>query len=365
MFYNPSAAAWKYQGYNAQPDVESFHRSLPDYAITPLVRLPEVAEELGLGHVLLKDESNRLGLPAFKILGASWAVFKTIARACNFPLTSTLAEVGAAANKKGLHLVTCTEGNWGRAVSRMAKNMHITAKIFVPDFMDDATQRKIEGEGASVIVVDGDYDYSIDCARNEAEKTNGILVMDVSWEGYEEIPEWVVEGYMTMLSEVDRQLQDFRIPEATHAIPSVGAGSWAQAVVMHYKQKLPSARVLAVEPTVAASLKASLEADKLTTIKTSHTIMNGMNCGTISSTAWPVLREGTDASVTVSDLEVHQDLLYLHKQGVLNGPCGAAPLSALKRLCREKKDELRLNEQSVVVLYSTEGYRDYVVPGEA
>jgi diaminopropionate ammonia-lyase len=170
---------------------------------------------------------------------------------------------------------------------------------------------------------------------------------------------------MTMLVEIDQQLQDMGISSATHAIPSVGAGSWAQAVVMHYKRMSPPGCVVAVEPITAASLKTSLEAGKVTTIMTGHTIMNGMNCGTISSTAWPVLKEGIDASVTVSDIEVHHDLQYLHSQGVENGPCGAAPLSALKRLCRDKKDELRLGNTSVVVLFSTEGAREYIVPDGA
>jgi diaminopropionate ammonia-lyase len=187
MYLNPSASSWTYNG-TPNPEVEAFHRSLPDYAVTPLVALPDLAKELGLGHVLIKDESNRLGLPAFKILGASWAVFKAVAAKCNLPLTSSLEEIGNAAKENGIRLVTCTEGNWGRAVSRMARYLQVTAIIFVPDFMDIATQRKIEGEGANVVVVDGDYDHSIKHAREEAEK-GGLLVMDVSWEGYEMIPE--------------------------------------------------------------------------------------------------------------------------------------------------------------------------------
>lgn len=191
MYRNPSAASWVCDGPKFNPEVVPFHRSLPDYAVTPLTPLPDLAKQLGLGHVLLKDESNRLGLPAFKILGASWAVYKAVAAQCSLPLTCSLKEVGVAAKKSGIRLVTCTEGNWGRAVSRMAKYLDITAIIFVPDFMDQATQRKIESEGAEVVVVDGDYDFSIKTAREEADK-GGLLVMDVSWEGYETIPEVIL-----------------------------------------------------------------------------------------------------------------------------------------------------------------------------
>ncbi|KAF1940752.1 tryptophan synthase beta subunit-like PLP-dependent enzyme [Clathrospora elynae] len=364
MFHNPSAASWKCTGPPANLAVEPFHKSLPYYVITPLIPLPELAQQLGLGHVLLKDESNRLGLPAFKILGASWAIHKAVAAKCNLPLTASLEVLGAAARKENIELVTCTEGNWGRAVSRMAKYLQIKAVIFVPDFMDEATQKKIRGEGAEVIVVDGDYNFSITKARDEAEK-GGMLVMDVSWEGYEEVPEWVVEGYITMLTETDKQLHDLNIGRVTHAIASVGVGSWAQAVTMHYKTGSPSATVITVEPDTAACLKASLEAGEITPITTGQTIMNGMNCGTPSTTAWKVLKQGVDVSVTVSDTEVHHDLQYLHSQGVKNGPCGAATMTALKKLCKEKKDEVNLNDKSVVVLFSTEGARDYVVPSGA
>jgi diaminopropionate ammonia-lyase len=188
MFHNPSASTWKHTGYSTNPSVEPFHRTLPDYSITPLIPLPDLAQQLNLGHILLKDESSRLGLPAFKILGASWAIHKAIAKQCNIPLTASLDELGAAARKEGIELVTCTEGNWGRAVARMAKYLQVKAVIFVPDFMDEATQAKIRSEGATVIVVDGDYDFSIVKAKEEAQK-GGMLVMDVSWQGYDEIPE--------------------------------------------------------------------------------------------------------------------------------------------------------------------------------
>jgi diaminopropionate ammonia-lyase len=177
-----------------------------------------------------------------------------------------------------------------------------------------------------------------------------------------DLDQWVVEGYITMLTETDRQLQEMDIQGATHVVAAVGVGSWAQAVTMHYKAQTPSSTVITVEPDVAASLKASLEAGRITSVCTGHTIMNGMNCGTTSKTAWQILKHGVDASVTVSDIDVHHDLQYLHSQGIKNGPCGAATLTALKKVCSEKRAELGLNENSVVILFSTEGARDYAIP---
>jgi diaminopropionate ammonia-lyase len=193
MFVNPLAAVWSYTGPPPSSAVEPFHKSLPSYSVTPLHSLPELAKKLGLGHIILKDESYRLGLPAFKILGASWACHKLIASKCNLPLTASLKELGSAAREHGIKLVTCTEGNWGRAVARMAKYLQVPATVAVPNFMNRATQLLIESEGARVVVVDGDYDMSIGWARNEAEK-GGLLVMDVAWEGYQEIPE-VLHSY--------------------------------------------------------------------------------------------------------------------------------------------------------------------------
>jgi len=172
-----------------------------------------------------------------------------------------------------------------------------------------------------------------------------------------------------MLTETDAQLKSMSLPPLTHAIAAVGVGSWAQAVTMHYKSSsLPqTATVITVEPDTAASLLASLEAGKITPIPTGHTICNGMNCGTTITTAWEVLRKGVDVSVTVQDIDVHNDLQYLHKRGVRNGPCGAATMTALKRVCEDgrMKETLGLDETSVIVLFSTEGARDYIIPSGA
>ncbi|KAF2687698.1 diaminopropionate ammonia-lyase family protein [Lentithecium fluviatile CBS 122367] len=366
MFLNPSANTWRYQtppkSTSSESQVLAFHQGLPDYNQTPLVPLPDLAKELGIGHALLKDESNRFGLPAFKILGASWATQKLLAQKCNLPPTSSLQDLGRAASSQNLTLVTCTEGNWGRAIARMSNYLSLSCTIFVPSFMPPTTLLPIALEGANVIITEGSYDDTVRAVRKEAEKEGRLLVMDIGWEGYEEVPQWVVEGYGTMLAETDARIEGLKLPPVTHAIASVGVGSWAQAAVQHYKSASNPhhASVITVEPDTAASLKASLEAGKITSIATGHTIMDGMNCGTVSYTAWPVLKEGVDASVEVSDVEAHRDLIYLHERGVRNGPCGAAPLSALRRLAKEGK--LGLGKDSVVVLFSTEGSRAYVAP---
>lgn len=170
--------------------VLDFHKKLPEYNETPLHPLPSLAAELGVAHIFAKDESHRFGLPSFKILGASWAVYRAVLARLGIPVSPALSleELGVKAKEAGLELVTCTEGNWGRAVARMGKYLGITAKIFVPEFMIEETRARIRSEGAQVIVCKGGYDESVVETKKEAEK-GGILVMDFGWPGFEEIPQ--------------------------------------------------------------------------------------------------------------------------------------------------------------------------------
>lgn len=177
----------------------------------------------------------------------------------------------------------------------------------------------------------------------------------------------MVEGYSTMLREADAQIQvATNGNQATHAFVPVGVGSIAHAVIQHYKAAAPGhpsrASVMTVEPTTAAGLKASLEAGQITAVGTEDSIMCGMNCGTISTTAWPALQSGIDADILVSDREAHEAVCELEKLGLQPGPCGAATLAALRRACRDARDQLHFSRSSVVVLFCTEGKREYEIP---
>jgi diaminopropionate ammonia-lyase len=211
LHLNPAAQVWAWPGAAHKSDEEpsvtpvAFHKTLSDYGRTPLHSLPSLAKVLGLGHVLLKDESNRFGLPSFKILGASWAVYRAVAEKLGIgriehqnptdetsPVTPSLQSLGRQAKATGLRLITATEGNWGRAVARMGKyleNMPVT--IFVPGFMPESTRQKIRDEGAEIMIVNGNYDDAVAAARSKemASGGKGVLAMDFGWEGYERIPE--------------------------------------------------------------------------------------------------------------------------------------------------------------------------------
>lgn len=334
-FHNPTARNWTMGGH--APPVRDFHRTLPGYAPTPLVEIPALASELGVGRVLVKDESSRLGLPAFKILGASWACRQVLDR------------------RPGASLVTATDGNHGRAVARMATHLGTSATVFVPAVMLPATASLIESEGAEVVWVDGDYDEAVQAAAEYAAlTTDRALVQDTAWEGYEDVPQWVVDGYDTLLAEVDESLG--RAPDVV-AVP-VGVGSLAQAVVTHYRRAgATHTAVLSVEPDTAACVITSLTEGRPASSPTGATVMAGLNCGTISSLAWPVLRDGLDAAVTVTDDEALQASNDLAAQGVSSGACGAATLAGARAALRDpvRRAYLGGTADAVIVLLSTEG----------
>ena len=328
------------RGWDAPPvddAAQLFHRTLPGYAPTPLVDLPDVAEGLGLGRVLVKDESSRLGLPAFKILGASWACHQVHRR------------------EPDATLVTATDGNHGRAVARTAAGLGVASVVFVPDVMLPETAALIEAEGAEVVRVDGGYDATVRQAANYAATRPGhALVQDTAWPGYDEVPAWIIQGYQTLLREVDDQLG----ARPDLVVVPVGVGSLAEAVVRHYRQAGSAhPRVLSVEPDTAACVVTSLRERRPVSVDTAATVMAGLNCGTVSDTAWPVLRAGCDHAIDVSDADSLQAVADLVRLGVSSGPCGAATLAGLRLAVADpqRRGDLDLPEDAVVVLLSTEG----------
>ncbi|WP_430785437.1 pyridoxal-phosphate dependent enzyme [Actinoplanes sp. G11-F43] len=300
----------------APPEVLAFHRALPGYSPTPLVPL--------MNGVLVKDESSRLGLPAFKALGASWAVHRALPDVTGGPAT----------------IVTATDGNHGRAVAHFARRFGRRAEIFVPDGVHPDAVRAIRDEGATVVHVPGDYDTAVKAA---ASVRRGLLVQDTAWPGYEEIPGWIVDGYSTLFAEIDTQLS--RQPDLV-LVPA-GVGSLLQAALAHYRSRPDPARtrVVSVEPSTAACVAASVAAGHPVTVPTARTTMAGLNCGTVSTLAWPLIRPGLDGCCVVTDAEVSEAAHRLAAAGIDAGPCGAAPLAALPAI----------PTTGTVVLLATEG----------
>ena len=188
LFINPSAKEWTAPKTGFAAQARQFHRSFPGYACTPLTELPEIARELGVKRVLLKNESSRLGLPSFKILGASWGTFRAIAEQYGLPLTSSIETIKDALQTKPIVLYAATDGNHGRAIARMGATLGIRVEIYVPRGMHPQTIEYITSEGARVTQTNGSYDDAVDAAHKAAESENGMLVQDTAFPRYEQIP---------------------------------------------------------------------------------------------------------------------------------------------------------------------------------
>ena len=360
-YLNIHAAQWRTTPGRASS--HELHRSMTGYSPTALRELPALAAELGVGRVFVKDESDRLGLPAFKILGASWAVCRAVAQRIGLPAENitveSLREGLRAAGSPQLTIVTATDGNHGRAVARMAALLSLRARVYIPGGVGDTAVRAIEAEGAPVVFGGPSYDDAVATAARSAAGPDELLVQDTSWPGYEEVPRWIVEGYMTLFAEADEQLAaaGTRGPDLV-ACP-VGVGALAHAMVDHYRGVARStAALLTVEPRTADCVARSLRAGEPVTVDTSApTMMAGLNCGTPSGIGWPTIRDGVSAAVSVTEDECRRAVGDLQGLGQDSGPCGAASLAGVRELLGAPgaREELGLGEDSVALLISTEG----------
>jgi diaminopropionate ammonia-lyase len=297
----------------------TWHATLPGYAPTPLREAPRLAGAWDAGRVWLKDETARMGLPSFKVLGASWAVERTLG-----PGTDTL--------------VAATDGNHGRAVARVAALRSLRARIFVPAATLPVRVEAIADEGAAVEIVEGTYDDALAAAERAARAPGALLVSDAA------SPE-VIDGYATLGAEIGVEPDVVLVP--------VGVGALAAAIV----RRFPHARVIGVEPESAACVLASLEADEPVSVALTHeSAMAGLNCGTPSPAAWPDLRAGLWGAVAIDDDAALAGMRLLAEEGVEAGECGGAAAGAARALLTGPlRSELALAPDATVLLIVTEG----------
>jgi diaminopropionate ammonia-lyase len=359
--------AW-YRNYDARSwrtapihdDVRAFHRGLPGYRPTSLVELPALAEELVVGRVFLKDESARFGLPAFKILGASYAVSRALSGLLGCPdaalgFTELSERLTSTARPT---LVAATDGNHGRAVAHVARLLGLSSHILVPDSLPRAAIDAIADEGAEVTEFDLIYDDVVVRAARWAREAGALLIQDTAWHGYEQVPQWIVDGYSTLFVETDAQLAEHELDGVDLIAVPVGVGSLAQAGIRHYRSGAAAGPVvLSVEAEHAPAIICSLHEKQRVSVDTKETIMAGLNCGTPSANAWPYLMAGLDAAITVSEEQAAQAVRDLAGLGVDAGPCGAASLAGVREVAghQARRAQAGLRSDSVVLLLSTEG----------
>ncbi len=357
-------------------DILKLHSSLPSYEPTPLSRLNHLASNFGLGRIIVKDESHRFGLKAFKALGASYAVYRFIkqtlhAQDNDLPEPENFYQNFDLLPPASHTLTTASDGNHGRGVAWTARILGQKAVIYMPENTVPARIKNIESEGAEVRIVRGSYDDAVDQSRNDAKEHGWQIISDTSWPGYEEIPSWIMAGYRTMFEEIHAQLQDGEKIDVVFVQAGVGALAATCTWFYNANPAYSNTRIISVEPTSAACLLQSItygKGDPISIKGGQDSIMAGLNCGTPSYLAWPIIKTGIAYFQSIDDSRVVDAMkTYYYPQKndpqIISGESGASSMAALKMLCAddsftEARKELRLDRGSTVLLLNTEGDTD-------
>ncbi len=353
--------------------VRAFHRSFPEYAPTPLVRLRELAAALGVAEFYVKDESKRFGLNAFKVLGGSWAIGRCIARKLGLEMDqvscSALTSPETRAKLGDLTFVTATDGNHGRGVAWTAARLGMRSVVYMPRGTAPERLANIRALGSDAGITDLLYDDAVRLAARQAEEKGWILVQDTSWEGYEEVPGWIMEGYTTLGLEAAEQLGDTR---PTHIFLQAGVGSLAGALAgffTNYYDKAPT--LIVVEPHAADCLFRTAQAadGKLHSAEGSlSTIMAGLACGEPCSLAWEVLDRCAAHFLLVPDPVAAKGMRILgnplgEDTRIISGESGASTAGTAAEILLNPalaglKERLGLGPDSRILCVSTEGDTD-------
>ena len=357
--------------------VRHFHQSFPEYSVTPLVKLEVLAEELGVQSIYVKDESYRFGLNAFKVLGGSYAIAREIGRLLGLKEEELTLDRLLASDVKErlgtLNFVTATDGNHGRGVAWTAQRLGHRAVVFMPKGTAAERLENIRRLGAEASITNVNYDDTVRLARAYAAEHKGIVVQDTSWEGYDEVPLHIMQGYTTMGSEIVEQLQVYGNIKPTHVFLQAGVGAMAGAmagfIADYYKERRPLITI--VEPNQADCIyRTALANDgQLHTVGGAlDSIMAGLCCGEPCSLGWRQLAAYADNFVAMPDRAAALGMRVLGSPmgsdaAVVAGESGAAgfglAMAALwEQDLAELKRSLQLDAKSVILCISTEGATD-------
>ena len=356
----------------------TFHESFPQYSKTPLTKLDQMAAYLGVKEVYIKDESYRFGLNAFKVLGGSFAMARYIAGETGRDVSelpySVLTSDKLREEFGQATFFTATDGNHGRGVAWSANRLGQKAVVHMPKGSTQTRLENIAKEGAQVDIQEMNYDDCVRLAAKEADETErGVIVQDTAWDGYEEIPSWIMQGYGTMAMEAGEQLKGYGCDRPTHVFVQAGVGSLAGAVVGYFTNLYPDnpPTFVVVEADVAACLykgAAAGDGDPRIVDGDMQTIMAGLACGEPNTISWDILKNHVKVFIAAPDWVAASGMRMLAAPikgdaPVTSGESGAAPFGALAAIMtmeeyRDLRHEIGLDENSSVLLFSTEGDTD-------
>ncbi|MBR6703806.1 MAG: diaminopropionate ammonia-lyase [Lachnospiraceae bacterium] len=356
----------------AAQDALRFHRTLPGYRETPLLSLSAAAARCGVDEIFVKDESGRFGLKAFKGLGGSYAMFRILCKQLSLdPRRTVFADFQEPDIRRRcaeITFVTATDGNHGKGVSWAAKLFGCQAHVFMPKGSVEARRRAIEEAGcADARITEFNYDQTVAYCDELARENGWILIQDTAWEGYEQIPAHIIEGYLTLAAEAARQMGGKR---PTHLFLQAGVGAMAGGIESYFVSRSPAAPpfVTIAEPETAACVYRSAAAGdgKIHSVGGNpETIMAGLNCGTPCGIVWPVLRDCSAFFCACSD-EIARDGMraYARPEGsdpaVVSGESGAVTYGLVRRILASEDLRARfgIGPDSVILLVNTEGDTD-------
>ncbi len=366
-----------------------FHKSFPQYKETPLADLSNLAKELGVGGIYVKDESYRFNLNAFKVLGGSYAMAKYLAEKLGKDISELPYEKlisDEVKNKLGdIIFYTATDGNHGRGVAWTANRLKQKSVVYMPKGSSKTRLENILAEGADASITDMNYDDAVRLAAKHADDTGGVIIQDTAWEGYIDIPVWIMQGYGTMALEAKDQLEKLGVKRPTHIFIQAGVGSLAGAIegffASTYKDEIPITVV--VEPDLAdCYYKSGLQGDgnPVNVGGDMQTLMAGLACGEPNIVGFEILKNYASAFLSCDDSVAAKGMRVLAAPikgdpQVTSGESGAATLGALFEILTNEsyadlKKELKLDKDSRILLFSTEGdtdpekYRDIVWDGD-
>lgn len=351
-----------------------FHSQIPGYRISPLKSLGRLASMLHLGGIWVKDESQRLELNSFKVLGGSYAIYNVLRRKLGLADSQvTLDDLRSQEVRDRLGILTfaaATDGNHGRGVAWAAEKLGHRCVIYVPRGTAAARISAIEGYGAQVTVIDGNYDEAVERIWEDAETNGWEVISDTAWQGYEDIPTWVMQGYATLFAEAQEQLAAQGIVRPTHVFLQAGVGALAASGVAYYRSLFGSSAPLTtiVEPTTTACLFESVRIGEGKPYQIEgdlHTIMAGLSCGRPNPIAWDVLWDCAQVFIACPDFVAARGMrIYAVPLSddpfVVSGESGAVTLGVLSLIMQRSelaplRDRLGLGDDSHVLLINSEG----------
>ena len=362
-------------GYENAKKVNAFHRSFPEYTVTPLASENEFAKMIGVKSIHVKDESYRFNLNAFKVLGGSYAIGSYIARKLGMDISDLPYEKMTSPEIKeklgDVTFVTATDGNHGRGVAWTANRLGQKSVVYMPKGSAQERLDNIRALGSDASITEFNYDDAVRLANKGAEDYGWVMVQDTAWEGYEDIPGWIMEGYTTMAFEAVQQLGD---EKPTHIFLQAGVGAMSGGLTgffADYYGDEDRPIITIVEPNKADCIYRTAEANdgKLHFVTGDmDSIMAGLCCGEPCTIGWNVLKDHADNFVSVPDYCAAKGMRILGNplpgdDKVISGESGAATFGFVAELMTNPsldwlRKQLKIDENSKILCFNTEGDTD-------